>query len=59
MASTKSGFKDAAIEWHDKSPDGLERFERAAGSIHLGAEVPSRKFMDERAQRWLDQNARD
>ncbi len=56
---TKSGFKDATIERHPKAPDGMEQFERAAGSIHLGADAPSRKFMDERAERRLDQGARD
>lgn len=59
MAQTKIGFKDAAIERHPKAPDGMEQFERAAGSIHLGAEAPSRKFIEEWAERWLDQSARD
>lgn len=55
----KVKLKVAVIERHPKAPDGMAQFKRVAGSIHLGAEIPSHKFMDEKAERWLDQSVRD
>ena len=42
-----SDRQDHKTTFHPKSPDGLERFRRAAGSITLKGPVPSHIFLDE------------